>query len=123
MANPILTWFEIPALDVARAATFYRNVLQRKIEVQDLGGVLHAFFEFNEEYTCGAIVKEEGLKPSKEGVLLYFNCNNEMEAHLARVVEAGGVIEQDKRLIAPEIGYLSTFIDTEGNRMAFFSRP
>jgi predicted enzyme related to lactoylglutathione lyase len=46
-----------------------------------------------------------------------------MEAHLARVVEAGGVIEQDKRLIAPEIGYLSTFIDTEGNRMAFFSRP
>jgi hypothetical protein len=122
MANQIVTWFEIPASDVVRAAAFYEKVLARKVHVQDLGGILHAFFDHNDEVIGGAIVKEEGLKPSKEGVLLYFNCNNEMEAHLARVIESGGVIEQDKRLIAPEIGYLSTFIDTEGNRMAFFSR-
>jgi hypothetical protein len=118
----LISWFEIPANDVARAAAFYEKVLDRKVHVHDLGGILHAFFDHTDEVTGGAIVKEEGLKPSKEGVLLYFNCDNAMEAHLARVAEAGGTIEQDKRLIAPEIGYLSTFIDTEGNRMAFFSK-
>jgi len=121
MSN-IVTWFEIPATDVARAAKFYETVLQRKVIQQDMGGVLHAFFEHSNNEVGGAIVKEDGLQPSKHGVLVYFDCNNDLETFLARVEHAGGQIEKPKTLIAPEVGWLATFIDTEGNRMAFYSK-
>ncbi|HEY0261551.1 MAG TPA: VOC family protein [Chitinophagales bacterium] len=116
----IITWFEIPATDVARAAKFYETVIQRKVNVMELGGITHAFFDHESGEVSGAIVKEEGLVPSKMGVLMYFDTDGKLDEYIARVEPAGGKIETARRLIAPEIGSMATFIDTEGNRMAFY---
>ncbi len=41
---------------------------------------------------------------------------------LDRILSEGGQIIMPKTLIAPEIGYMANFIDTEGNRIALHSQ-
>jgi predicted enzyme related to lactoylglutathione lyase len=40
-----------------------------------------------------------------------------MDGMLARVVEAGGEIERAKAFMGPMVGWIATFIDSEGNRI------
>ena len=70
----------------------------------------------------GALVKSDNNKPSTEGVLVYLNANPDMTDILRRIESEGGQVIMDKTLISPEIGYMSFFIDTEGNRLALHSQ-
>jgi predicted enzyme related to lactoylglutathione lyase len=55
--------------------------------------------------------------PSKDGPTIYFNTRGEIDAMVARVVEAGGEIERPKAYMGPMVGWIVTFFDSEGNRI------
>jgi predicted enzyme related to lactoylglutathione lyase len=59
--------------------------------------------------------------PSHEGALIYFSCQD-VDNDLSRVEDAGGEILQPKTQISPEYGFMATFEDTEGNRIALHSQ-
>jgi predicted enzyme related to lactoylglutathione lyase len=45
-----------------------------------------------------------------------------MESILEKIETMGGSIQMPKTQIAPEIGYMAFFTDTEGNRIALHSQ-
>ncbi len=121
----IITWFEIPSMDIHRAKTFYEALLDTKIDdVQDFGGLKMATFQRpeNSSATTGSIVQHAQYTPSHQGSLLYFDGGQDLAPMLARVEPAGGKILQPKTLISPTVGHMALFEDTEGNRMALFSQ-
>lgn len=121
----IITWFEIPSADIARAKAFYEALLDTQIaDIQDFGGLKMAFFQRpeNSSATTGAIVQHEEYTPSHQGSLLYFDGGADLAPMLARVEPAGGKIIRPKTMISPENGHMAIFEDTEGNRMALYSQ-
>lgn len=117
-------WFEIPVNDMKRAMAFYSELFQVEVEVQDFGEVKMAFIPMGDG-TKGAggslIEAEDHYTPSHEGTLIYFSCED-VDNELSRIEGAGGKILQPKTQISPEYGYMATFEDTEGNRVALHSQ-
>lgn len=64
---------------------------------------------------------EDFYKPSVWGPVIYLNANPDLQVVLDRVDAIGGRILMPKKLIAPDIGYMALFVDSEGNRMALHS--
>lgn len=125
----MVSWFEIPVLDMDRAKTFYETVFQIPISIHQMGEVLMGWFppaeENNAPGVSGTLIQyEKAYTPSKtEGVLIYFNSQSgDISEELSRIEEAGGTIIQEKTLIAEEIGYMALFVDTEGNRIALYNK-
>ncbi len=130
----LVSWFEIPAVDLERAVSFYQKMLNAEIEVVDLMGVKYGILPRVGEVT-GAIVKREGLQPGK-GVSLYFYVTD-INTTLERIDAAGGkvilgktlltlenadgTLVVSKTLIDNQMGYFAQFYDTEGNLMALHS--
>lgn len=124
MKNAI-SWFEIPVLDFDRAKNFYESVIAAEMHVMEMDqmGSKWAFFPFDMENggVGGSIIKADGCNPSRDGVLIYLDGGDDLASPLSRVIEAGGTIEMPKTSIG-ENGFMATFIDTEGNRVALHSR-
>jgi predicted enzyme related to lactoylglutathione lyase len=126
-ANAV-TWFEIPVREMKRAKEFYETVLD--IELLDAKGEKEneemALFPRLEEgamgrsdMVSGNLFKGERLKPSGEGIIIYLNANPSIDKAIARVEEAGGKIILPKT--KNRAGYVSIFMDTEGNKMGIFA--
>jgi predicted enzyme related to lactoylglutathione lyase len=123
MKTNMVGWFEIPVSDMDRAKTFYETVFQVEIQVMDFGELKMGWFPSKgaEVYgSPGTLIKQESYIPSKEGTMVYFMCEN-VKNELDRIEAAGGKIFKAKTQISPEYGYMGTFIDTEGNRVALHS--
>ena len=121
--NPF-AWIEIPVADMERAISFYETVFSMKLKPMDFGGLLMAWFPNAGEDAPGAtgtLIQQETYIPSQEGPLVYFNCED-VQNELNRVEAAGGKLYQPKTQISPEHGYMAVIIDTEGNRIALYSR-
>lgn len=125
MKSVTVGWFEIPVQDMDRAIKFYEEVFECSLNKQLMGDLQMAWFPWVETGggAGGSLVyHKDYYKPSKEyGALVYFSsedCSNE----LGRVENAGGHIQTPKKLIAPGIGYMGVFLDSEGNRIAVHSR-
>lgn len=124
MEQNLVGWFEIPVVDMNRAKTFYDQVFQIDIQVQDFGGTLMGWFPWAEGKpgANGSLIQHESYKPSStEGVLIYFS-SADVQDELNRVEAAGGTIQRTKTQISPEVGYMAVFMDSEGNRVALHSR-
>ncbi|MBT8265490.1 MAG: VOC family protein [Bacteroidia bacterium] len=124
MEHNMVGWFEVPAIDINRAKTFYDKVFDINIQIQDFGGVLMGWFPFAEGKSgaSGSLVQHESYEPSeKKGVLVYFS-SEDLSIELGRVEAAGGKVIQSKKQISPDVGFMGLFIDSEGNRMALHSR-
>lgn len=123
MEQNMVGWFEIPVSNMDRAKVFYETVFEVKLDIHDFGGMLMAWFPFDESKpgASGTLIKQDTYIPSQEGTLVYFNCND-VKDELSRVISAGGKIYQPKTQISPEHGYMAAFIDSEGNRIALHSR-
>jgi predicted enzyme related to lactoylglutathione lyase len=115
-------WFEIPANDFDRAKKFYSEILASNIEEMDMGGFRMGMLPAGEGKVGGAIVKGEGCVPSETGTMVYLNAGTDLAPILTRVEEAGGKVVMPKTMITEEIGYMATFTDTEGNRVALHSQ-
>ena len=117
-SNPVV-YFEIPVIDIDRATKFYSTVFNFKFDTTIIDNNKMALFPFTEEKSgiSGALAKGEIYKPTKDGVLLYFNTVNIDET--LRLANANG-----GQILYPKtdngIGLVAEFEDTEGNRIALY---
>lgn len=119
-----VSWFEIPAKDLARAKKFYEAIFEIQMEDMEFpNGLKMAVFPVEEGTIGGALSHyPEFYKPSADGSLVYLNAGDDLQPVLDRVEPNGGKTMMPKTQISEEIGYMSVFFDTEGNRVALFSR-
>lgn len=119
--DAVVSWFEIPVLDMARAVRFYGHVCAVEFEVTETGEHAMAFFPSGDGQVGGALVAGPGCVPSGAGTLVYLNAGDDLERALAQVEEAGGRVVLGKTQLG-DAGYFALFIDTEGNKLALHSR-
>jgi predicted enzyme related to lactoylglutathione lyase len=112
-----VSWFEIPAYDIARATRFYNAIYNMEMEVAHNGEFDMAYFPA-EKGIGGALIQGPGCYPNDTGVLIYLNAGDDMDSILGRIDLAGGRIIMPKTLISDTSGYFALFIDSEGNRLA-----
>lgn len=120
-----LNWFEIPALDIARAQKFYETVFSMKMEPwPDMMGMKMTGFpsEMGNGKVSGSLVQGDMHKPSMDGSVIYLNANPDIQTVIDRIEKAGGKVLMPKTQISPEIGFMAFFVDTEGNRMALHAQ-
>jgi predicted enzyme related to lactoylglutathione lyase len=113
----LISWVEIPATDIERAAKFYSKVLNLKLQVMDFGKEKMACFPDGE----GAISQAPDFNPAKNGVMVSFDTEKELNTVLDIVKENGGEIVQTKTKIEAEgRGYFALIVDTEGNKVGLY---
>jgi len=120
MPNPIVH-FEIPADDVARAQTFYQNVFGWKIKQMPIppGGP---------EY-YGVTTRKDG-EAGINGGLMKRNMPGQpfanyvgvksIDEFLSKVTANGGSVIMPRQEIAPGMGSIAVFKDTEENMMGLY---
>ena len=117
-SNPVV-YFEIPVIDIDRATKFYSTVFNFKFDTTIIDNNEMALFPFTQEDSgiSVALAKGEIYKPTKDGVLIYFNTVNIDET--LRLANANG-----GQILYPKtdngIGHVAEFEDTEGNRIALY---
>jgi predicted enzyme related to lactoylglutathione lyase len=117
----IISIFEIPAIDFARAVRFYKAILDIAIEEVDMGEVKMGLFAGSDGPVSGSVIQGAPYKPSADGVVVYLNGGRDLQAVLDRVEKSKGKVIVPKTEIAPEMGFYAMFIDTEGNRLGVHS--
>ncbi len=116
-----LNWFEIPVLEIDRAKKFYETIFDIEMFPMDMPGMQMIVFPSMAPHSGGALMKSEYHIPSTTGSLIYLNGNPDLQTVLDKIEAAGGKIAMPKTQISPEIGFMATFIDTEGNCVALHS--
>lgn len=112
-------WFEIPCADFERAKKFYETIFNMKIASTEFGDIKMGIFPHRD--SGGAIVESAFHRPGPDGPMIYLEAEPDLTHVLELVIEAGGQIIQDKKLISEEHGYSALVIDSEGNRLALHS--
>ncbi len=109
-----LNWFEIPALDISRAQTFYENIFEIKMEKMEMEGMKYAMFPFKpmNGKVSGGLAQSPMHKPGMTGSIIYLNGNPDLQKVLDRIEKAGGKITMPKTSIG-ENGFMAFFMDTE----------
>lgn len=118
-----INWYEIPVSDLNRAKKFYSTVLGYELADMPMPGLPFKYSRFPVEQgegVGGVLVEGPGYKPSAEGTMVYLNCGEDLSGSLSKVEKAGGKILLQKTPVGA-IGFMAQFIDSEGNRVAFFS--
>lgn len=113
--------FEISAADMPRAVDFYQAILGIEIEKIEMPEMQIGLFPMEEQAVVGVIMQGEGYKPSAEGVTIYLNGGDNLQAILDKVEPNGGQVIVPKTPHADEVGYFALFLDTEGNRLGLHS--
>ena len=127
MNNPV-NWFEIATENIERAKEFYAAVFKKEFEYLEMPGSEEIsdtkmyMFHGNPETggALGALVQADDNKPSANGTIIYFDCED-VANETSRVDAAGGKLLFPKMSIG-EFGFIAQCIDTEGNRIGFHSR-
>nr|WP_294947154.1 VOC family protein [uncultured Mucilaginibacter sp.] len=115
-----LNWFEIPAVEIERAKTFYEGIFDMKMApLEGMMGMKMVYFLINENSgkVGGALVESDFHIPSEEGLVIYLNANPDIQSVIGRIDAFGGEVLVPRTQISPEIGYMAFFKDTEGNRV------
>ena len=113
-------WFEIPVKDLNRAMRFYSGVMAVELQPMEGGPRKMAFFPMAPGVASGSLVEDKENSPGEKGTLVYLNGGDDLAGPLKRVEAAGGKVLQGKTSIG-EHGFIATFRDTEGNRVALHS--
>ncbi len=117
----LISFFEIPAADFKRAVKFYETIFGITMETSDCEHEKMAFFPEEDGRYSGAVSWAETFKPSADGVLISFDCED-IESILGRINSNGGKTLIGKTKIEAESwGYFAVFTDSEGNRLGLYS--
>lgn len=121
-ANPV-NWFEIPVSNLTRAKTFYEAVLGVEIAETVMGPKKMGWFpmEMGGPGAAGTLVEGDGYTPSHDGSLVYIHVDK-IDPTLEAISGAGGKTLMPRMQIG-EHGFIATFEDTEGNRVALHELP
>ena len=115
----LISWVEIPAIDMERAVKFYNAAFQLDLEIADFGKEKMACFPNGE----GAISQAPGFAPSRDGALVSFNAGKDIQEKIDRVMLLGCEILKGKTKIeAEDFGYFAMFVDTEGNKVGLYGK-
>lgn len=121
--------FEIPVKMMERAVRFYESVFNIKLSRQMLdfptGSVDLACFPDADGQSGrnGALVVQPKGVVSPGDVMLHLDSRmSDIDQELARVEKEGGVIITPKTFVSKVIGYMATFIDSEGNKVSLLSK-
>ena len=112
-----VVWFDMPVTDLDRASRFYSNVLDAEIN-EEFPGV--AVFKHGPGDVTGCLHQSDSVKPSEQGVLLYFDVSGRMDEAMVAVEQSGGSVQQPWQSIG-EFGRRAIVLDSEGNRIALHS--
>jgi predicted enzyme related to lactoylglutathione lyase len=118
-------WFDIYVEDMDRAQTFYETVLETSLaelgDPNDPSVIMRSFEDDYASHGCGgALVKLDQGKPGIGGSMVYFSCQD-CAVEEGRVEAAGGQVVRPKYSIG-EHGFVSLFMDTEGNMVGLHSQ-
>ncbi|TAE37800.1 MAG: VOC family protein [Sphingobacteriales bacterium] len=117
-SNPVI-YFEIPVNNINRAINFYKTVFNLDFDKEIIDNNEMALFPFVDGNSgiSGALAKGKIYKPTKNGVLIYFNTENIDETIKLATLNGGQVLypKTDNG-----IGLVAEFKDTEGNRIALY---
>lgn len=119
MNNPV-QWFEIATNDLERAKEFYSQVFNldfQFIEMPD--SKMYMFGAPGQVGSAGSLVKSSDCKPSANGTVIYFSCDD-VAIQAGRIDKAGGKLLIPKTDIG-EFGFFAQFIDSEGNCIGLHS--
>ena len=120
--NPV-GWFEIHVTDLNRAVQFYEKVFKQTLvplpsEDQSMKMMMFAG-DMNSHGSTGALVQHPMKKPSTEGALIYFSCED-CAATEQLAIENNGKIFKSKTSIGAN-GFISIIGDSEGNAIGLHS--
>jgi len=119
--NPV-TWFEIYVEDLARAKVFYESVFNCSLIQENTDGSFEAYRfpgGMPGNGAMGALMKHPVRKPSQEGTIVYFNCDDcQTQSELAK--KNGGQVFRAKWSIGQD-GFIAIIGDTEGNAIGLHS--
>ena len=116
----LVWWFEIPATDIKRAQAFYETILKMKMNYEENDIYKTAFFPFFDDMIGGSIIEGQGYTPSGEGSKIYLNGHPNLQDILDRIPDAGGEVLVPKTKSSSN--YFAWFKDTEGNKIALYSK-
>ena len=118
----ILTWFEIPVVDIQRAKNFYETILDIRMIIRSDNNNEAAFFPYDHNVIqatsgriTGVLSKSDKNSPSAVGTLVYINASPVIQDVLDKVEQAGGKIIVPKTKM--NAGFIAVIIDSEGNRV------
>ena len=116
MGNVII-WADIPVTDLERAKKFYAHVTgEPVVQFPGMDDVAVIGNPGGESPVVSADLYVGGT-PSKDGATVYLNPDGDIDGLMARVVEAGGTVLREKAFMGPVVGWIATFLDSEGNRV------
>jgi uncharacterized protein len=116
LSNGKICYIEIPAIDINRSASFYKDVFGWQIKRRGDGSV--AFDDTVGEVSGTWVV---GRKPSSEPGLLIYIMVDSVAATLDAVTANGGRIVQPIGMDAPEI--TARFSDPAENVLGLYQQP
>jgi uncharacterized protein len=119
--NPV-GWFDIYVSDMARAKKFYETVFNLQMTDLPIEWGKQSLFPFDHTSPniSGALVENADRTPDGNNTVIYFETEDCL-AEEKRIVTAGGKVIRPKMGIG-EFGFVSLFIDTEGNTLGLHSR-
>ena len=119
--NPV-GWFDLNVANIDRAKKFYETVFSLKLTDAPIEWGRQSFFPFNPESPniSGALVEKADYVPGDNNTIIYFETEDNI-AEEQRIEKAGGKVVQPKMSIG-EFGFISIFIDSEGNTVGLHSR-
>ena len=119
--NPV-NWFDLNVGNLNRAKKFYETVFNLKLTDAPVEWGRQSFFPFSPESNniTGALVEKPDFVPSSNNTVIYFE-TEDCIAEEQKIEKTGGKVVQSKMNIG-EFGFISIFIDTEGNTVGLHSR-
>jgi len=113
----IAVWFEIPAADFDRAATFYETIFDTRLRRETFGGGRMGVFPYDRPKVSGAVMEAPELAGQPTGTVVYLNCNGHLDEVAGRVEKAGGALLTERVELPPGMGAFFHIRDSEGNRV------
>jgi len=114
-------WFDINVSNLDRAKKFYEAVFNIQLFDLPMEWGRQSLFPFNQENPniSGALVEKADMTPSGNNTVVYFE-SEDCVTEEKRIEAAGGKIVRPKMSIG-EFGFVSLFIDSEGNTIGLHS--
>lgn len=117
----VIAIVEIPATDFSRAVSFYKGILDIEIEEIEMGGIRMGLFPNDGEDVFVQVIQGAEYRPSADGVVVYFNCGDDLQKTAIKIEAKGGRMIVPKTEIGPEMGFYAMFTDSEGNKLGLHS--
>lgn len=115
-----IVWIDIPVNDLDRAIKFYSAVLGKPVKKETMPDFSMGILPHDEGEVSGCLFESKEVRPSDQGILVYFSVEGRLEKAVSVVAPNGGKVIKDKHAIGP-YGFRAVIRDSEGNRVALHS--